>query len=311
MQGDEIYGEIFSAYERDKERAERLASDAKNALLADEGYSDVFYKIKKLNIALARAEYAQDEKNAADFKRERKELEKQLEKRAALLGIEKSALTPAYSCEKCRDTGRTESGERCECFSKRLAEAIQKKFDIKKRTLASFGEFSTELGPESLKNLLQKYCEKFDSTEIRNLFLTGSAGSGKTFSSECVANELQKRGKNVALISAVKLNDLFLEYHKSFGSDKKFIFEYLTDCDLLVIDDLGTEPVFNNVTVEYLTALISERLDSGKSFIITTNLSFDEIKQRYTERFLSRISGKQTKRIEIKNGDVRKKTRNL
>ena len=88
--------------------------------------------------------------------------------------------------------------------------------------------------------------------------------------------------------------------------DKAFTFDCLTNCDLLVVDDLGTEPVYNNVTVEYLVALISTRLDIKKPFIITTNLNANELKARYNDRLASRLNDKQTTRfIEFKGVDLR------
>ena len=84
------------------------------------------------------------------------------------------------------------------------------------------------------------------------------------------------------------------------------MFDYLTATDLLVIDDLGTEPILNNVTVEYITAVISERLAKQKAFIITTNLSFDETKIKYTDRLSSRLSENNTRWITLKGDDKRR-----
>ena len=82
----------------------------------------------------------------------------------------------------------------------------------------------------------------------------------------------------------------------------------MIDADLLVIDDLGTEPLYKNVTIEYLLSLISNRLENNKHFIITTNLSSAELIERYNERLISRLSDK-TKNLHIpfKTKDFRTK----
>ena len=75
--------------------------------------------------------------------------------------------------------------------------------------------------------------------------------------------------------------------------EKKDILDKYLSCELLCIDDLGTENLIKNVTVEYLYLIINERLQSGKNTIITTNLDLQQIMQNYDERIFSRIANKQ------------------
>ena len=107
-------------------------------------------------------------------------------------------------------------------------------------------------------------------------------------------------------LTAVKANDLFLKYHTSDQADRKLVFSLLTDCDLLIIDDLGTEPVLRNVTVEYLTSILSERLTNKNPFIITTNLTPEEMIKRYTERLVSRLSDSSTAIMPFNGKDKRR-----
>ncbi len=313
MQGDEIINAILSGYERDRERAESEAFSYREKLLANPKYSQIFYKIKELNLQIARAEFEKTEngeklnnEKIKKLKAERQAKQKELEQTAVSAGVSPEKLKPAYLCAKCNDSGRTPNGERCECFFPRLIKVVESKLGISSRTFSSFNDFSCNITNEQTKNLLFSYCEKFDETQTRNLLITGGAGTGKTFAAECIANQLKSKGKSVVFLPAIKLNEVLLEYYKSSGSDKRYIFDYLTATDLLVIDDLGTEPILNNVTVEYITAVISERLAKQKAFIITTNFSLGEIGERYTERLLSRLSGKETKRLEIGSQDLRK-----
>lgn len=88
--------------------------------------------------------------------------------------------------------------------------------------------------------------------------------------------------------------------------DRSVIFDVLTTCDLLIIDDLGTEPIKNNVTVEYLTAFLSERLNNEKAFIITTNLSSEDLLKRYSERLTSRLSSSSCAQFKLNGKDLRR-----
>ena len=86
-------------------------------------------------------------------------------------------------------------------------------------------------------------------TEFRNLFLYGDTGVGKTFLSNCIAKELIDRSHSVIYFSAHELFDTLAK--SRFGKDESAdeMNEHIFDCDLLIIDDLGIEPIYNNVTV--------------------------------------------------------------
>ena len=130
-------------------------------------------------------------------------------------------------------------------------------------------------------------------------------GTGKTYLASSIVGELNKRKVLTVFLTSNELNSIFLKMHRQ-EIDRELVFDILTACDLLVIDDLGTEPLYNNVTAEYLLSIISERLDKKKHFIITTNLTKSEILNRYSERFLSRISDKkQTAIIPFNGKDLR------
>ena len=93
-------------------------------------------------------------------------------------------------------------------------------------------------------------------------------------------------------MTAFGLNNTSLKYHTTFDNTKSSILEPLLTCDVLVIDDLGTEPINKNVTLEYLYLVINERQLAGKPTIITTNLTPDGVINRYGERIFSRINNK-------------------
>lgn len=302
---NEIIKNALNSYEEDRSAALEKAYNAEKTLLLSPDYEDVYYKIKDLNLKISRLEFdgEKGEKLNALYKK-RDELN---EKKAEIIkahGFSADDLTPKFKCPACCDTGYTQNGKLCGCFYKKLNAAAEKFLGIEKRKLPDFADFADDVNP-TLKQKLLLYCEKFDETKVKNLIFSGDTGTGKTFAAGAVAGELEKRGKNVLFLSAVKLNEIFFTYHVSSGSDKAAVFEVLTTCDLLVIDDLGTEPIKNNVTVEYLTAFLSERLNDDKAFIITTNLTGAEIKNRYTERLFSRLSSSDCAFISFKGNDLR------
>lgn len=87
----------------------------------------------------------------------------------------------------------------------------------------------------------------------------GGTGVGKSYLMYAVANEFMKNGFSVLYVSAIKLNSLMLSYHTSFVSERDVYLADVIDCDLLIIDDLGSEQKIKNVTDEYLLKILDER----------------------------------------------------
>lgn len=304
---DEILKSALALYESDRQKANDLAYKNRQKALQNAEFSDLYYQIKGLNLQIERLKFDDgDEQKISVLEKERAELIKKQEEILKALGLNKSDLTPKYNCELCLDTGYKKSGGMCDCFYKKLTLCAEKHLGIVKQKLPLFSDFSCDLASESLKNKLFSYCERFNETKTRNLIFSGAPGCGKTFAAGIIATELEKRGKNVIFLSALKLSEIFFTYHVSSGSDRSIIFDVLTTCDLLIIDDLGTEPIKNNVTVEYLTAFLSERLNNEKAFIITTNLSSEDLLKRYSERLTSRLSSSSCAQFKLNGKDLRR-----
>lgn len=137
--------------------------------------------------------------------------------------------------------------------------------------------------------ICKKYAETF-SEESGNLLFVGGTGLGKTFLSACIANEAAEKGASVAYESAP---NLFTKLSKNqFEGDDMTRADCarLTSCDLLIIDDLGTE-LTNAFVIASLYSLVNERLLANKSMIISTNLNIDEIARRYSPQIASRLAG--------------------
>ena len=297
---------LTKLYDKKRMDAENKAYEINAFLQRDEAWQNNRYKINNLRMDIAKAKFDEKFDNVPALEAQ---LELLLNERALILkqkGLTESMLKPIYSCPLCSDTGYLEDGGLCKCFFHNLKEVSEQVLSFKTPELPTFEDF-TEGDQEckKFKALLMDYVDKFPPEKIKNLIFTGLPGTGKSFSAGCVASALINKNYNVIYISAVKLNDVFLRYHTASISDKQAIFSLLTSCDLLIIDDLGTEPILKNVTAEYLTATISERLNLKAPFIITTNLTLDEIKTRYNERFLSRITGSETAKFPFSGKDLR------
>ena len=193
-------------------------------------------------------------------------------------------------CEKCGDSGIFE-GYYCECVKKRMAkESINSPippFTFEESDLSLFRK-DKELAERAYETM-RIFCAKFPHTKNVNLLFIGNAGTGKTFLASCVANELERQGRNVLFLSAFRFNDICLKYHTSFDNARTDGLNAVIDAELLVIDDLGTESILKNVTKEYLYTVISERMNAGRHTIITTNLNESMLEARYGERIVSRL----------------------
>lgn len=154
-----------------------------------------------------------------------------------------------------------------------------------------------KLDPKTTKKI-DVYIEKFPNTKLKNVVLTGPTGTGKTYCASLIQHELTVRGFNVHMTSTFNLVKRMKDY--LFGQDPDVPDDFF-DTDLLIIDDLGAEPSIKN-SDELLYTVINERYGNNKPFIITTNLSKDQVSTRYDDRILGRIYDKARSAILIFNG---------
>ena len=209
-----------------------------------------------------------------------------------------------YECPVCQDTGYVDC-KMCACMRKKLIEAGYESSGMADllRT-QSFDNFSLEFhasNPAVLQHMtkivdiMKQYANTFEPGKSGNLVLFGGTGLGKTHLSSAVARTVIEAGHDVFYASAVGcLADFeYQRFGNASGSVSGTQINRYFDCDLLILDDLGTE-VGNQFTTSVLYNLINTRLNRHLSTIISTNLTQDEFRKRYWDRITSRVLGEYT-----------------
>lgn len=214
-------------------------------------------------------------------------------------GFPEDQLEPRYRCPICRDTGYVgEAPARfCECFEARLRRRQYEDGTMAGTDRQNFERFDASLIPEAdgqreqlikHRRLCETYADQYPDFPYPNLLLTGGGGLGKTFLLNCVYERVISRGYSAIRITAFRMFEAMRQQH--VGNDESYQgFAALIEVPLLLIDDLGTEPMMRNITVEYLFTLLNERAANRRHTVIATNLSPVELKERYGERVASRV----------------------
>ena len=291
---------IKAEYREKYQRARRNAD-----MRADEVYLRI-PRIKEIDVALSRtaleimSAVTNGKESAEDaLARVRAKNAALIEEREALLksaGYPEDYTDVHYDCEKCGDTGYVD-GKMCECMKRELVMAGYKSSGLGRLIATqSFENFSLDYyksGGANYKNMelyftsLRSFARGFSADTYKNFLLVGGTGLGKTHLSTAVAKTVIERGFDVLYVSAI---DMFADFEqKQFGNGEDNTRRYF-DCDLLIIDDLGTE-LTNQFTVSCLYNVINSRINSARSTFINTNLSKKEIETKYAERITSRLFG--------------------
>lgn len=228
------------------------------------------------------------------------------------LDVSEDFFEPDYSCKLCNDTGYliNDNTVMCTCLKQKLLDIQYNKSNISSLENENFGAFNIDLfssevdekkynsniSPKEnlnkIKDIALNFIENFDNPQEKNLLFTGNTGLGKTFLTNCIANELLKQGKTVLYQTAPVMLDSIIDYR--FGKNNDFNYNDLLNVDLLIIDDLGTENS-NNIKFSELFNILNTRLLNQHNHvtktIISTNLSLNHLFKTYDERIFSRLVG--------------------
>lgn len=233
------------------------------------------------------------------------------EERALLLtraGFPADYLTESYACPRCRDTGYRDTGL-CDCLMDLYRDEQRKDLsallNLGEETFESFDlsyyspvpDDLTGISPRQTMEVIfetcRQYARRFNADSL-NLYLSGGTGLGKTFLSTCIAKEVSERGFSVVYDTAASV---FSKYEQDkFSRDSadtsaaRADIRRLEGCDLLILDDLGTEMLTSFVTSALYT-LINNRLLNRKKTIISSNLPVEALGSRYSAPIMSRVAG--------------------
>ncbi|MBE5735141.1 MAG: hypothetical protein E7361_01685 [Clostridiales bacterium] len=273
-----------------KSKVERIADEKLLSALEIEEIKELYDNIKdmKRDIAVMELEGKDIAKQSDKVEKTREKLLKLLKKN----NFNVADFVPKYWCKECKDTGMKGNGI-CDCVNARATSNIMS-VDGSREVEASFDNVNYDIfdNPDYMRQVYdraKKFVEKIDITKYNNFTILGGVGVGKTHLMECMANFALDNHRYVIYLSAFKLNQTFLNYHTANMAEKNSIIAPLLECEMLCIDDLGCEQMLNNVTIPMLIMLINERNLASKKTVITSNLTLDEIRERYDYRLCSRL----------------------
>lgn len=314
---NDVYDELMQVY-YNNQRNNRDEEDRRK--------NEIYEKIPRIaeidnQIAMSSIEAARAKlKGSADtIENVRENNRKLIEEKKSLLtenGYAKDYLDPIYTCPLCQDTGKVD-GDYCSCFKQATISMLYKQSTLEKiLQVENFDTFELEYYSkeklndykytpyENMSNILAKtkqFVEDFDKPEdyphsdsekkYRNFLLYGDTGLGKTFLSNCIAKALMDKRHTVLYQSSIHLFEEVcgnIIMKKNNDPRLREIYDYLFSCDLLIIDDLGTEYTNSFVSSE-LYNILNTRMREKKSTVISTNLNLSEINDRYSDRISTRI----------------------
>lgn len=317
------YDEIFREYDARQLRNQRtLEARTKEAYARSPKLLEIDRSIAECSVASAKRLLDGDENALAELKEQLNAFRKEKQALLQTLGYPDNYFEPDYTCPDCKDTGYID-GVRCHCFKQQAIDLIYTQSNIKDiLKTENFSTFSydyysdDEVNPTTgLTSLAtakaavatcREFIEQFD-TNFSNILFYGDTGIGKTFLSNCIAKELLDSGHSVIYFTAFQLFDILSKGVFEKDADAIAAHQNIFDCDLLIIDDLGTE-LANSFTTSQLFLCLNERILRKKSTLISTNLSMNQIADIYSERVLSRISNSYSI-IKLFGDDIRMKKR--
>ena len=312
--------QILREYENKRNQKIREAEDRKKELLAiNPRLMEIENELSLNSINTLKALMGADSK-------EKSSLVSELKKKNAVLIKEKNAflkellkdnnyLNPQFDCKMCKDTGYIQkdgSSIMCSCLKQRIFDIAYNKSNMGNLDRENFSTFNIRIFSDKpdkdkykstispreniniIKEKVKNFIDNFDDPEEKNLIFTGNTGVGKTFLTNCIANELLSQGKTVLYQTAPVMFDEIND--AKFGREHaKFdLYENILNVDLLIIDDLGTEKITDTKITELFNIINTRLLNQNHKItktIISTNLNVDELFQTYTARIGSRLAG--------------------
>ena len=289
------------ARNREQERARREEASARSTRIGEllaERQRSLLTGVKGAFTAPGSAQRISDELKGS-IARINAEIARELER----VGLPRDYLQPVYQCPICRDTGYVGEPihEQCVCLRRAVMNRLYQSEGLHGLEHENFSSFDESVFPDEprpgahtqredarrLREIGEKYANEFAPGEGRGLLLFGKTGLGKTFLMNCIAQRVLERGYSVAVVSAYKLVEIMRAYQFS-GEGADRVQDFLA-CDLLCIDDLGSEPMLRGVTVSAIYHILNERRNANRAIVVTTNCDSDGLYEKYDDRVGARL----------------------
>lgn len=264
--------------------AENRAINDKIRAMQDEEYKLLHNSYMTLMI--------EDSKNGRDEGEQTLKIKTRLKEKEKSLGISSS---PQYSCPICNDSGRV-NGDYCKCLRNEINKILIAESGFSHLENFNNAKFDIFEDPSMMKKLYSKMQDWCKSDFKKNIiYIGGDTGVGKTHLMSCIANELIQHGKLVTLTTSFAMNQDFMKsYSLRNNEEGNEILDKYLNCEILFIDDLGTELRRKDITNNYLSLVINERKAKRLPTVITSNLTLEDVRDYYDERVFSRIVDKDT-----------------
>ncbi len=291
------FDEIMREYDRRRALSRRNAQEARRRVTeAIPQYKDIEDRMADLAMECADKVLEGDAQALERMKGEMEALAAEQKRLLLQHGFAEDFLEEKHVCPDCADTGYIDGREKCHCLRQAILTSLYRQSnigDILNRenfeTLRT--DIYTDQESAKMKDIIAR-CRRFADDfgeKYENILLYGDVGTGKTFLTNCMAKAVLDKGYSVIYFTSNRLFDtLARELFQNEPDDEREVQNDIFTCDLLIIDDLGTEGV-NSFVASRLFDVINERDLRKKSTIISTNLSFEQLADRYTERTFSRI----------------------
>lgn len=292
------YDSIIRKYNQKKQRAEMDAQE-RTAYIYDNlaGYRQICDSIASFGVAQTKKILSGDKAAALEIGSTIDNFTKMKEDLLTGAGYPVDFTEPQYECPDCKDTGYI-NDEKCHCFKQAIISLLYSQSNIenllKEDNFSNLSyDYQTGEHLELFKkaaNAAHNFADNFNK-DYQNLLFYGTVGTGKSFLSGCIAKALLDKGNSVIYFSAVELFEILSDvmFNNGDKNELRTLRGDLYDCDLLIIDDLGTE-LTNSAVATQLFSLLNERHLLKKSTIISSNLSLDDLRERYDDRVFSRMA---------------------
>jgi len=308
MNKNAITSSILSEKAQSKLQATLSAEACFRRAMQDTVFSKLEKQKRELILKLASASGAL----AKQLKLNYAELEKKQDLVLGKLCLKRADFQPTVVCKSCSDTGFV-GGRLCACVRKKVNEQLVVQSGLQSHNLKTFADADAAIldSNTNLKKtykLADDYCKVFPNNKLKNMVFISNVGVGKSFLLECMANELLASNHFVVFTTAFDLNHAMLKAHNARTVyERNELLEPILECDLLIIDDLGSEPTKqNDIMAANLFTVLNERVRSGRHTITSSNLAPYELEDFYGNRVISRLFDRKTALVlQIKGDDLR------